>query len=278
MNNAPACIAILDDDIALCDFMREVAEQASYSPVAAHDGRELATLLAAKPLFLVLDLAMAHMDGVEGIRQLAALQYPRRLVLVSGHDHSMLQSAKLLAELQGVRVAGVVTKPLRAESLLALLQTPESAALRVQTPTLAVSLDDLARGIQNNELVLHYQPQARLADRAWIGVEALVRWQHPQHGLLYPKAFIPLAESGGLALALTQQVFETALREWSDRPVALGFTGTLSINLPPVAMTDLTFPESVVAAISKFGCTADKLMFDVPDVGAGPELSHRADI
>ncbi len=172
--NTPACIALLDDDIALCDFMRKVAEKAGYRTIMVHDGRELATLLVAQPVLLVLDLAMAHMDGIEVIRQLAAVQYPGRLVLVSGHSAAMLQSAKLLAELQGLRVAGVLTKPMRAESLLALLQAPEPAALRAQAQP-ELNRDDLSRGILNNELVMHYQPQVRLDDGAWSGVGALAR-------------------------------------------------------------------------------------------------------
>jgi EAL domain-containing protein (putative c-di-GMP-specific phosphodiesterase class I)/CheY-like chemotaxis protein len=275
--NTPACIALLDDDIALCDFMRKVAEKAGYRTIMVHDGRELATLLVAQPVLLVLDLAMAHMDGIEVIRQLAAVQYPGRLVLVSGHSAAMLQSAKLLAELQGLRVAGVLTKPMRAESLLALLQTPEPAALRAQAQP-ELNRDDLSRGILNNELVMHYQPQVRLADGAWVGVEALVRWQHPQHGLLYPDAFIPLAESSGLALAITHQVIEIALRDYASQKENLNFTGTLSINLPPVAMTDLTFPESVITATAKIGYPAEKLIFEVTETSVPVNPTRARDI
>ena len=206
------CVALLDDDVAICDFMNEVLQAAGYRTLMAHDGRELATLLAALPELLVLDIAMAHMDGIEVIRQLAAARFSGRLVIVSGHSAAMLQSAKLLAELQGVRVAGVLTKPFRAESLLAMLQVPELQATKPGVRH-EISLDDLARGIENNELVLHYQPQVALTDGAWVGVEALVRWQHPQHGLLYPDAFIALAETSGLALPLTRKVINLALEE-----------------------------------------------------------------
>jgi len=276
MKNRP-CVALLDDDVALCLFMSEVAESAGYRTLMAHDGRELATLLAAQPVLLVLDIAMAHMDGIEVIRQLAAARFTGRLVIVSGHSAAMLQSAKLLAELQDVRVAGVLTKPIRAESLLALLQAPE---LRVATPQVQhdISRTDLARGIENNELVLHYQPQVRLTDGAWVGVEALVRWQHPQHGLLYPDAFIALAENGGLALPLTRKVIDMALEECTRTYSALGFTGTLSINLPPVAMTDLTFPEAVLAAVSKVGGKAEKIMFEVTETSVPADPAKAIEI
>ncbi len=274
---SPLCIALLDDDITLCAFMSEVAQTAGYRTVTAHDGRDLSTLLAENPVLLVLDLAMAHMDGIEVIRQLAMARFSGRLVIVSGHSAALLQSAKLLAELQGVRVAGVLTKPIRAERLLALLQAPELLTVTPRTSPV-ISLDDLARGIENNELLLHYQPQVRLADGAWVGIEALVRWQHPQHGLLYPDAFIVLAENGGLALPLTRKVIELALNECVCASDALGFTGTLSINLPPVAMTDLSFPEAVVAAAAKVGCKAEKIMFEVTETSVPPDVAKALEI
>ncbi len=276
MINSP-CIALLDDDIALCEFMTEVAQAAGFRTITSHDGRELAALLAAQPLLLVLDLAMAHMDGIEVIRQLAAARFPGRLVIVSGHSASMLQSAKLLAELQGVRVAGVLSKPIRAESLLALLQSPELLA-PMPHPHHDISHVDLARGIENNELVLHYQPQVRLSDGAWMGVEALVRWQHPQHGLLYPDAFIKLAEISGLALPLTRKVFDMALAECMNISRNLDFSGTLSINLPPVAMTDLTFPEAVLDAVNQVGCKVEKIMFEVTETSVPVNPANAMDI
>ncbi|MDD2882782.1 MAG: EAL domain-containing response regulator [Rhodoferax sp.] len=270
-------VALLDDDVALCVFMSEVAQAAGYHTLMAHDGRELATLLAAQPVLLVLDIAMAHMDGIEVIRQLAAARFTGRLVIVSGHGAAMLQSAKLLAELQDVRVAGILTKPIRAESLLALLQAPE---LRVATPRVQheISQADLARGIENNELLLHYQPQVRLTDGAWVGVEALVRWQHPQHGLLYPDAFIALAESSGLALPLTRKVIAMALQQCSRGCGTLKFTGTLSINLPPIAMSDLTFPEAVEAAVNQVGCKAEKIMFEVTETSVPADPAKAIEI
>ena len=271
------CVALLDDDIAMCDFMNEVLQAADYGTVMAHDGRELATLLVAQPELLILDIAMAHMDGIEVIRQLAAARFSGRLVIVSGHSAAMLQSAKLLAELQDVRVAGVLTKPFRAENLLAMLEAPE---LSVTTPQVQheISPDDLARGIENNELVLHYQPQVALTDGAWVGVEALVRWQHPQHGLLYPNAFIALAETSGLALPLTRKVIDLALDECTRHSISLGFTGTLSINLPPVAMTDLTFPEAMLAAVNRVGCKAEKIMFEVTETSVPTDPTKAMDI
>jgi EAL domain-containing protein (putative c-di-GMP-specific phosphodiesterase class I)/ActR/RegA family two-component response regulator len=271
------CVAILDDDVALCAFMGDVAQLAGYRVVSANEGQALPALLAQQPELLLLDLGMANMDGIEVIRQLAQMKFAGRLVIVSGLGASILRAAGSLAELQNLRVAGVLTKPVRADTLRDLLQAPQMPpALRRSAPV--VTLLDLARGMANNELILHYQPQVRLDDGAWVGVEALVRWQHPQHGLLYPDAFIDLAERGGLALALTHQVIAIALADCDRALGMLDFSGMLSLNLPPVAMTDVHFPEAVLDAIAGSRCRKVKITFEITETSVPPDPIKALDI
>jgi EAL domain-containing protein (putative c-di-GMP-specific phosphodiesterase class I) len=75
---------------------------------------------------------------------------------------------------------------------------------------------DLRLALQRHELVMHYQPQYRLGDRALCGLEALVRWQHPEQGLLGPDCFIPLAEETQLIVPLGWQVIEQVCRQLAD--------------------------------------------------------------
>jgi EAL domain-containing protein (putative c-di-GMP-specific phosphodiesterase class I)/CheY-like chemotaxis protein len=274
------CLAILDDDVALCAFMGDVAQMTGYRVVSANDGRMLSTLLEQQPALLLLDLGMADMDGIEVIRLLAQMAFAGSLVIVSGLSASILNAARTLAELQNLRVAGVLTKPIRADALRAMLQAlhaPQPVpAARQAAPVIA--LTDLVRGMANDELILHYQPQVRLLDGAWVGVEALVRWQHPKHGLLYPDAFIGLAENGGLALQLTRKVIAIALGEFGTVADALGFQGNLSLNLPPVAMTDVHFPESVIDAIARSGSGKIKLTFELTETSVPPDPAMALDI
>ncbi len=201
------------------------------------DGSALTGLLAEKPEILVLDLEMANVDGIEVIRQLAKARFAGRLLIASGHSQGMLKAAKMLAEMQGLKVMATLTKPIRSETLLSLLgQAQIAAAPKSAAP---VMIEDLARGIAADELEIHYQPQVRMSDGAWMGMEALVRWRHPVMGLLPPYLFICLAERGDQALPLTMKVLETALRDCVWLGEASDYHGSLSINLPPAAMVDL---------------------------------------
>ncbi len=105
--------------------------------------------------------------------------------------------------------------------------------------------NDLRRAIELNQLVLHYQPQMDLRTNKMIGVEALVRWQHPDRGLVSPAHFIALAEETGLIVPLGEWVLREACRQqkdWLSRGVQVG---KVAINLSPRQFRQKNFPEKV---------------------------------
>ena len=94
-------------------------------------------------------------------------------------------------------------------------------------------LAELRRAIAEEQLVLHFQPKASLADGSVVGVEALVRWEHPVLGLVPPDDFIPLAESSGLVRPLTTWVLDAALRQlriWLDQGLRFGMAVNVSVR------------------------------------------------
>ena len=78
---------------------------------------------------------------------------------------------------------------------------------------------ELRRAIERDELVMYYQPVLSLTQRRWSAVEALIRWQHPQRGLIGPDEFIPLAEETGLIVPLGDRVLRMVVaqaKQWAD--------------------------------------------------------------
>ena len=104
--------------------------------------------------------------------------------------------------------------------------------------------DELRRAIDRAQLLVHYQPKCALSDGRWavVGVEGLIRWQHPDLGLVYPDAFIPLAEKTGLIAALTDFVLQEGIGQlglWRAQGTELD----LSVNLSPQLVRELDFPD-----------------------------------
>lgn len=108
------------------------------------------------------------------------------------------------------------------------------------------TVDELRRGIDADQLVLHYQPQVQLATGEIVGVEALVRWEHPREGLLAPADFLPDAESGGLMRQLASKVLERAIEQtavWH----ADGHALRTAVNLSVTNLLDVELPDQLDA-------------------------------
>jgi len=123
---------------------------------------------------------------------------------------------------------------------------------------------DLRRAISAGELVLHYQPQIDIARKDIIGVEALVRWQHPQQGLLPPVEFIPLAEQTGLIRPLTVWAINKALQQASIWGLQ-GYDMTVSVNLSVHNLLDKDLPGQVQRLLKKWKVPPERLVLEITE-------------
>lgn len=125
-------------------------------------------------------------------------------------------------------------------------------------------MSELRRAIELDELVLHFQPIVDLATREMRGVEALVRWQHPQRGLVMPMEFIPLAERAGLTKALTVWVLREALRQlrsWRDAGMELA----VAVNLSMRTLHDPELPQLAHDLIERAGVPPELVTFEITE-------------
>jgi len=125
-------------------------------------------------------------------------------------------------------------------------------------------LGGLHHAIEQRELELHYQPKVELRSGVVTGVEALVRWRHPERGLLGPMEFIPLAERTTLMRPLTMYVLETALaqcRQWRDDGLDL----SVAVNLSVPNLLDTGLPRDVRALLDRFELPANRLNLEVTE-------------
>jgi diguanylate cyclase len=112
-------------------------------------------------------------------------------------------------------------------------------------------MSELRHAIDEGQLVLNYQPKVDLAARRLLGVEALLRWNHPHHGFVTPDEFIPLAEQSGLIHPLTDWVLNEALRQCSDW-CAQGLTLGIAINISTHSLSGEALPEKLAELLRKW--------------------------
>ncbi|WP_243392808.1 MULTISPECIES: putative bifunctional diguanylate cyclase/phosphodiesterase [Roseateles] len=124
---------------------------------------------------------------------------------------------------------------------------------------------ELRQALLSGQLRLHYQPKVDACNARLVGAEALLRWQHPQRGLIAPGLFIPLAEDSGLIAPLTDWVLHAAcqsLRRWADLGLAML---PLSVNLPASSLADAGLPEQLSALVQHYGLQPAWLMLELTE-------------
>ncbi|MCS3421076.1 diguanylate cyclase (GGDEF)-like protein [Pseudomonas sp. BIGb0450] len=135
---------------------------------------------------------------------------------------------------------------------------------------------DLRDALSREQFYLVYQPQISYLDHRVVGVEALIRWQHPEHGLVPPDLFIPLAEQNGTIIAIGEWVLDQAcrqLREWHD----LGFTELrMAVNLSTVQLHHAELPRVVNNLLQIYRLPPRSLELEVTETGLMEDISTAA--
>jgi diguanylate cyclase (GGDEF)-like protein len=176
--------------------------------------------------------------------------------------------------------SGVAMLPEHGSDLEVLLRRADAAmyaAKEAASPTVVFTDDlehaapsrlelvaDLRRGIHAGELVVHYQPQVRIADGRPVRLEALVRWHHPERGLLSPGHFLPHVERTAVMRALTAEVLEqvfSQLAVWGGR----GCTLPVAVNVSLHDLSDSRFTEQVVEGLHRHRLASSRLSLEITE-------------
>jgi len=227
---------------------------------------------------VICDLNMPEMDGVEFIRHLAQRKYTGSLILTSGEDLRILKTVEKLAIEHDLHVLGVLEKPATLAKISELLDSLDQ--IRQEGTMMmadAFSLAELEQAIAGGELDTYFQPKVDVKSGRVVGVEALVRWNHPEKGLIRPDAFISMAEENGLIGDLTDVVCIKAL-EYASRLKAMGHDLSVAINLSVDSLTDLEWPDQIYHQLEQYGLEASSISFEITESRLMEHISVALDI
>jgi EAL domain-containing protein (putative c-di-GMP-specific phosphodiesterase class I)/CheY-like chemotaxis protein len=257
-----------DDDFSRALLTRQLLQLGYRDVIACERAANALTLLetGVETVDLILcDLQMPEMDGIEFVRQLVRLNFSGGLVLVSGEDERVLQTAEKLSRAHRLNVLGALHKPVSLDRLRRILDN--HAAQPAKAPRANGKIygpGELHQAIAGGELVNYYQPKVAIATGAVVGVETLVRWRHPQDGLVFPDQFIGAVEEHGLIDELTRTVLRGALRQaraWRDAGLHLH----VAVNVSMDNLVSLSFPDLVVREADEAGVPLTGLVLEITE-------------
>ncbi len=254
-------VVVLDDEPMIRQLVAEVAQTCGWDTFDTGDPEVFeAEVRKRPPAAVVLDLVMPNVDGIEVLRELATVLTGIPILILSGMDGRLLETAMQLGQARGLTMAGYIQKPFRADALSSLLQKLASCQGEVSEAM-------LEEAVERDELDLHYQPYLDLQSRRIVGAEALVRWQHPQRGPILPSAFIPMAEKSALIGKVTDLVLAKAVAQaarWNDRLAPLD----ISINLSARSIRDVTFPDQILRLCRQHSLNPARIVFEITETAA----------
>jgi PAS domain S-box-containing protein len=274
-------ILVVDDDDDIGEFVSAAAKAIGCQCTVTTHGATFLEKLSPDTTLVLLDLMMPGMDGIELLRLLAERNCKADIVLISGVGMRTIESAGQLGEILGLSIVGHLQKPFPMADLKKLLQRLpgfEAPPIVHSSPRAPILKKDLQLAVDNDEFVVYYQPQIDIATGHILGVEALVRWQHPKHGLIFPDAFIDLMEQLGLINELGWIVANHGMRDIGKFANGDGKAVALSLNASAKSLHDLNFPDTLVSIAEKHGVSPADLTIEITESGLIKELSKTLDI
>jgi EAL domain-containing protein (putative c-di-GMP-specific phosphodiesterase class I)/ActR/RegA family two-component response regulator len=274
-------VLVIDDDPNICAIIANKASNIGMECITTCDALGFFESLTADVTLIVLDLKMPNTDGIEILRSLGEYRCQAGIILMSGIGKRVIQTAEEFASNLGLSTVGHLTKPFSLAQLEdMLLRNPKPPVTKGPGQQLHISFDrvDFGQAIEKGEFVLHYQPQIQVMTGHCVGVEALVRWQHPIYGLIVPDSFIGFAEEFDLIRALTWTVLKKGLAEMGTLIDQDGSPLSLSFNISVLSLHDLTFPNTLIALLEDFDVSPERIILEITEAGLIRNLSQTLDV
>ena len=260
---------IVDDDPIVCETARSYFRQRGTPNISvAHNGKQALEIIEhsdGRFDFILLDLNMPEMDGIQFLRRMHLRSYPGTIGILSGESPGVITLAMDLARKHGLNVVGPIAKPMKIDILDALFTAPRKfTQAATSSESFEPTSSDLGAALAQRRIIAHYQPIIGAQTNEIVSVEALARWDHPVHGILAPYLFIPLAEQSGQVCELTLQMIGNVLHD-IDLLNALKTDLPVSINLGADVLADTQFPDIIAELVAEAGETNDRFILEITE-------------
>jgi EAL domain-containing protein (putative c-di-GMP-specific phosphodiesterase class I)/CheY-like chemotaxis protein len=281
MSDQPLAVLVVEDH----EFQRRVAVRllrgcGATTVLEAADGGAALHAIEQAPEridLIVCDLEMPGMDGVELLRAIAERRLVSSVIVASSLDLSVIRSVETMARSYGVTVIGAIEKPLTQDKLQPLiLRHLGRRATPARAPLAQIPADEIRAGLAAGQFLPFFQPKVDMRTRALVGAEALMRWRHPERGLVPPGAFIAAMEASGLIEPATEAMLDASIaqcRRWRDG----GLDVPVSINLSATSLADTGLADRIASLAARHGVDHKAIVIEVTESAAMTDVARSLD-
>jgi EAL domain-containing protein (putative c-di-GMP-specific phosphodiesterase class I)/FixJ family two-component response regulator len=279
-NRLPKCLLIIDDSALQREFAAELCRDIGIESIRhAANGFEAMEILGRDSAIeaIILDLEMPGMDGVQVLHELVRLKLDPAVVVASSRESVLLNVVESMGKSLGLRLLGVLQKPVTLEQLAGSLGRYSAITIRDEQQSELprgpeLSEVDVQQALLHGEFISYFQPKVALFDGRLCGVEALIRWQHPQHGLLAPAAFIEMVESSQYISPVTLHMLDISLqycKVWHAAGLPLCF----SINVSSRSLADAQLADAIIDRVGASGIAPGFVILEITESAIMTDLS-----
>lgn len=272
-------LVIEDDDFQRTMIVSMLRTLGVVEICEASDGKQALEVLDAAviPVDIALcDMNMPEMDGLEFMRHLGQMQSPVSILILSTLNKALLTSIEMMAKAYGINLLGVVEKPIplaQLESLISRFERPIIGMAKTATSTRSFSLEEILQGMRADQFEPFFQPKINLNTGGITGTEALVRWIHPEYGVISPYAFIGQLEQSKNIDELTIIMLEKSAAAcclFHDRGDAI----TVSVNLSMVSLDDAELARKITSVVKNAGLDPRYMILEITESAIMTDVAH----
>jgi EAL domain-containing protein (putative c-di-GMP-specific phosphodiesterase class I) len=226
---------------------------------------------------IISDLDMPGMDGLEFVRHVGEAQFPVTIILASAMESVLLDSVETMTQAYGVKILGVIQKPITPGKLSALLKLYHPAQANphlTRTDDLSFPLEEIVQGIRNDEFEPFFQPKVEMASGRIKGAEALARWRHPQKGIVDPYAFVGPLEDHNQIDELTWLMLRKSMDFCCKWRAKSGLDVSVSVNVSAKSLADVSFADHVTELARRKRLECRNIILEITESAATTDIGH----
>lgn len=275
MADDPQRVLILDDEPTVGKILLAHVVGLGYDGRFTTDPHEFLALHQEwKPTRVIVDLVMEEMDGLEVLRRLADTDCGASVIISSGMGGRVMDAARRVADAAGLIITGLLPKPYTRAELAALLahsdrETPRELPVRpLAQPWWQPSqfAHAFQHAIDEGHIQAAFQPKIDCHAGDVVGYEALARWDNPEHGVLAPSMFVPLAERSGVVGMLTDAMLDLSLT-WLAEQV-FEAPRSLSLNISASELSEPQLDQRILRACTRTGVDPTQVILELTETSA----------